>query len=183
MSFFKKLLNRIGGNATPLVSDADLELCAPVSGTLIPIDEVPDPVICERIAGDGCAFIPESDCMVSPCDGVITRLLSSNTAFVVRASCGTEIYVRFGIGTGNFQGNGFSSLKKAGDQVTKGEKIIAIDLEQCSNLLKSTVTSMIAIKSSSDIERVASVGGKVQAGSTPCMWVFLKPKDHVTAST
>lgn len=178
MSFLKKLLNHIGGNATPLVSDADLELCAPVSGTLIPIDEVPDPVISERIAGDGCAFIPENDCMLSPCDGVICRLLSSNTAFVVRASCGTEIYVRFGIGSDNFQGKGFTSLKKVGDPVKKGEKVIAIDLEQCSDLLKSTVTSMIAIKSSSDIERVASVGGKVQAGSTPCMWVFLKTKEN-----
>ena len=74
---------------------ADVTLCAPVTGTLLPLEEVPDIVISEKVMGEGVAVVPESETIVAPCDGVISRLLPTNNAFAVRMPDGLEIYVTF----------------------------------------------------------------------------------------
>ncbi len=175
MSFLSKLFSFSSGS-NQSNEEADLELTAPVSGTLIALDDVPDPVICERIAGDGCALIPDNDCMVAPCDGIISRLLTSNSAFVVKTECGAEIYVKFGVGTDFFSGIGFTSLKKVGDKVKAGDEIIKIDMQKIADKIKTTVVSMIAINSTASIDRVTCAGGNAVAGETACMWVFLNKK-------
>ena len=173
MSFLSKLFSFSSGS-NQSNEEADLELLSPVTGALINIDDVPDPVICERIVGDGCALIPENDSLVAPCDGVICRLLTSNSAFAIKSECGAEIYVKFGIGTDFFSGIGFTALKKIGDSVKAGEEIIKIDMQKIADSIKTTAVSMIAIKSTADIDRVTCAGGNAIAGQTPCMWLFLK---------
>lgn len=173
MSFIKRIFGHV--DETPARQGAaDLELCAPVAGTIVPLEDVPDPVICERIAGDGIAFIPEGNTICAPCYGEICRLLASNTAFAVRAQNGIEVYVRFGIGTDDLGVEGFTALKKVGERVLKGEPVISIDLAAASKNLRSTVTSMIVMNSSADIEKVTSAGGQAKGPETPCTWVYLK---------
>lgn len=177
MFWLKKLLTRNSFNEQNATEEADLELLAPVSGTVLSLDDVPDPVICERIAGDGCAFIPDGNVLKAPCDGIITRILPSNSAYCIKTPLGIEIYVRFGIGTDYFSGEGFNALKKTGDKVKAGDDIITYDLNKAAPAVMTTATSMIALKSSGDIERVTVSSGKVEAGSTSCMWIFLKKKN------
>ncbi len=153
--------------------DADLELIAPVSGSLLPLSDVPDLVISECIVGDGVAIIPENQEILAPCDGIISRLLSSQNAFAIRSNCGVEIYVTCGVGTRRFSGEGFEAQIKNGDKVKKGDVIIKFDMSKASSNLKSTITSIIVVKSSADIAKVAAASGKVIAGESPCAWVAL----------
>lgn len=155
-------------------NDADLELYAPVSGTIITLEDVPDLVISEKLIGDGIAFIPGSDSIVAPCDGTITRLIASNNAFAIRSENGIEIYVTYGIGTDSFTGKGLRSHVKIGDKVRMGDRIISINAEEATQSLESNVTSMIAIKTSADIAKVIVSSGKCVAGKSPCAWVILK---------
>ncbi len=180
MLWLKKLFSHSSMNARNPAEEADLELLAPVSGTVLSLDDVPDPVICERIAGDGCAFIPEGNTIKAPCDGMLVRLLPSNTAFCIKSKLGPEIYVRFGIGTDYFSGEGFEAVKKTGDEVKAGDDIITFDLSQAAPAFMTTATSMIALKSSAAIARVTVSSGKALAGQTGCMWIFLK-KDEAKA--
>lgn len=155
-------------------NDADVVLYAPLSGTMVPISEVPDIVISEKIVGDGIAILPESNVIVSPIDGVITRLLDSKTAFCVKADCGIEVYITFGIDTLDLKGDGFIAKVCQGDRVNKGDSIISIDLPDVTGRVKSTITSMIVVKSSASFEVMRSATGKCQAGETPCIWINLK---------
>lgn len=153
--------------------DADLELIAPISGTLLPLSEVPDLVISECIVGDGVAIVPESQEILAPCDGIITRIISSNNAFAIRSDCGVEVYVTCGIGTKRFVGEGFHAHVKSGDTVKQGQTIISVDLNKAMSNLQSSVTSLIVVKSSADIAKVATATGEAKAGETPCTWVAL----------
>ena len=155
-------------------NDADLELYAPVNGTIISLDDVPDLVISEKLIGEGIAFIPKSDYLVAPCDGTITRLIASNNAYAIRSESGIEIYVTYGIGTDSFTGKGLSSHVKVGDRVKTGDRIISINEKESTEALESNVTSMIAIKTSADIAKVIVSSGNCEAGKTPCAWVILK---------
>ncbi len=169
MSFLSHLFR-----STPSEEDADLVLYAPLNGTLLPLSEVPDVVISERVVGDGVALIPDSETILAPCDGTVSRLLATNTAFSVRTAQGLEIYVSFGIGSIDFQGEGFTARAQPGQQVQRGDPIIQVDMSLLSKRLKSTVTSMIVVRTSGQIDKVTAGSGKVVAGVTPCAWVTLK---------
>lgn len=169
MSFFSHLFH-----STPDEEDVDLVLYAPMNGTLLPLSEVPDVVISERVVGDGVALIPESDTILAPCGGVINRLLATRNAFSIKAPNGLEIYLTFGIGTIDFQGEGFTSRVQVGQKVQRGDPIIQVDMSLLSSKIKSTVTSMIVVRTSGQIEKVTAGSGKAAAGVTPCAWVTLK---------
>jgi PTS system glucose-specific IIA component len=154
--------------------EAGLVLAAPVTGTIVQLKDVPDPVICEKIAGDGCAFVPEGNTLLSPCDGTIVRILSSGSAATVRAENGTEIYLRVGIGTSLLTGDGFQSLRKEGDKVKKGDEILKFDLSRIPDPGKSSITTMIVINSSAPILKVASASGRIEAGASPCVLVYYR---------
>lgn len=172
MSFFSHFFH-----STPSEEDVDLVLYAPMSGTLLPLSEVPDVVISERVVGDGVALIPDSDTIVAPCDGTVARLLATKTAFSIRTENDLEIYVTFGIGTIDFQGRGFSSRVQVGQEVRRGDPIIQVDMSELAAKIKSTVTSMIVVRSSGPIEKVTAGSGKAAAGITACAWVTLKKEE------
>lgn len=182
MSFLTSIFNK--KHETPVPDEStDLILSAPVDGTAVPIEEVPDPVISEKVAGDGIAVIPEGAKIVAPCDGIISRMLVSSSAFAIKSdTTGLEIYVSYGIGTSAFTGEGFKALKQPGDRAVRGEAVIELDLAARSEKLKSTAVSMIVIRSSGDISKVSSSRGRLEAGKTPCVWINLNQEKQKAAS-
>lgn len=152
----------------------DITLFAPMSGTLIPITDVPDVVISEKVVGDGVAIFPESEEVVAPCTGEITRILASNSAFTIKEEHGIEIYVSFGIAAYELCGEGFSSLVEIGDKVELGTPILKVDYSKVSSKIKSLVSAMIVVNSSGTIKKVTSAQGKCEAGKTPITWILLE---------
>ena len=64
-------------------------------------------------------------------------------AYGITCDNGVEILVHLGIDTVNANGNGFTSTKKQGDRIEKGDLIITVDLDN----LKQTydMTTMVVI--------------------------------------
>lgn len=175
-SLFKTSSAKKTENTVQKDIQADITLSAPVTGTLLPLEEVPDIVISEKVMGEGVALIPENDSIVSPCDGVISRLLPTKNAFAVRTAEGIEIYVSFGIEAMEMLGDGFNYKVALGDEVKKGDLVLQADLRYLSSKLKSVITSIIVIKSSGDIAKVTVATGKCQVSTTPILWISLNNK-------
>ncbi|MGN0620984.1 MAG: PTS transporter subunit IIBC [Porcipelethomonas sp.] len=110
-----------------------IELTAPLSGKVVSLDSVPDPVFSERVLGDGCAIIPDDGKIYSPVDGVISSVAETKHAYGFTSSDNIEIMVHFGLETVSLNGKGFISHVKTGDRVRKGDLICEVDIE----LLKS----------------------------------------------
>ena len=72
------------------------------------------------------------------------------------------------------KGEGFTAKVNLGDAVKKGDPIIITDPRLLSKRLKSTITSMIVIKSSINLECVTNATGNCLAGITPVLWISLK---------
>lgn len=158
-------------NVTP--ANADVTLYAPVTGTLLPLEEVPDIVISEKVMGEGVAVVPDSESIVAPCDGVISRLLPTKNAFAVRMDNGLEIYVSFGVESMELRGEGFATKVALGDQVKRGDPVLQTDTRLIASRIKSPITSMIVIKSSGKIAKVTNASGKCNAGLSPVVWISL----------
>ena len=68
-----------------------LALKAPLSGIVVPLDEVPDPVFAQRMVGDGVSIDPVTARLVAPCDGRIIQLHSAAHAVTLLSGNGVEI--------------------------------------------------------------------------------------------
>ncbi len=100
-------------------------LCAPMSGRVIAMDEVPDPVFSEGMLGSGCAVWPSHDVVYAPCSGTVT--VAMGHAVAMTADDGAEVLVHVGVDTVSLNGQGFTGYVKQGDHVAAGQPLIKID--------------------------------------------------------
>jgi PTS system glucose-specific IIA component/PTS system N-acetylglucosamine-specific IIA component len=101
---------------------------APLSGTVIPLGEVPDPVFASQMVGSGAAVEPpagEAFDVVSPVAGKLVKLLPH--AFVVVEASGRGILTHVGINTVKLKGEGFNLLAAQGDMVNAGAPVMHVD--------------------------------------------------------
>lgn len=102
-------------------------LFAPVTGKVIPLEQVEDKLFASKLMGEGVAFQFESNIVCSPCDGKLVLVANTLHAFGIQMNNGAEVLVHIGLDTVNLQGKGFKKLVKEGTKVKKGTPIIEID--------------------------------------------------------
>jgi phosphocarrier protein FPr len=151
---------------------AKLTLMAPVSGVIVPLDQVPDPVFSERLVGDGVSVDPTSHELLAPCDASVIQVHRAKHALTLDAG-GTEIVMHIGLDTVELKGDGFTAHVKAGDSVKQGDKLISFDADFVATQARSLLTEILV----ANTENVASIdarAGNVKAGVDVLMEVHLK---------
>ena len=101
------------------------ELAAPVSGKVIPMTEVPDPVFSGEVLGKGCAIWPDEEVVYAPVSGEVT--VTMGHAVGINGDNGIEVLVHIGVDTVNMNGEGFTGYVKQGDKVKAGDPVIKMD--------------------------------------------------------
>ncbi|WP_454709866.1 phosphoenolpyruvate--protein phosphotransferase [Cupriavidus nantongensis] len=119
-----------------------LLLRAPLSGVLLPLAAVPDPVFAEGLFGDGVAIDPLGDTVVAPCDGVVLHLAATGHALTLQAPCGAQVLLHVGIDTVSLRGQGFAPCVAQGAAVRQGDALIRFDAERVARQARSLVTVM-----------------------------------------
>ena len=104
-----------------------IAVSAPVSGRLVPLASVPDPMFVEGVMGDGFGIWPDDDCVRAPDTGRVTAVIESRHAIGLTAADGTELIVHVGIDTVEMRGVGFSYLVRVGDEVRVGQRLLSFD--------------------------------------------------------
>lgn len=107
----------------------ELELLSPVSGKLVPLEQVNDESFSEKLLGDGVAIIPSENVIVSPCNATIASVISSQHAIGLLAENGAELLIHVGLDTVNLQGKFFNAVVKEGDQVKAGDPLLYFEKE------------------------------------------------------
>ena len=106
-----------------------LSFAAPVDGTLIPMEEIPDSVFSSGTMGECVGIMPENGAILAPCDGVVSAVAQAGHAIGFTASDGREILVHVGIDTVRMGGKGFRVLVREGNAVSKGDPVMEADLD------------------------------------------------------
>ncbi|HEX7056747.1 MAG TPA: PTS glucose transporter subunit IIA [Bacilli bacterium] len=150
-----------------------IRLLAPLSGTIVPLAQVPDPVFAQKLAGDGIAIDPINSRLVAPVDAVVSRLFHTNHAIGLTAENGIEILMHIGIESVKLKGKGFQPFVVEGERVKAGDVLLAFEPE----LLKGEIPSLISPMLITNMDRVAAISpasGTVAAGQDPVLTVTLK---------
>lgn len=107
----------------------DYNVKAPLTGKVIELTQVPDPVFAGLLLGKGIAIEPTSGEVVSPVNGTVTTVFPTGHAVGLTATSGVEVLIHVGMDTVSLNGQGFTQHVKAGDKVTIGQRLVTVDLE------------------------------------------------------
>ena len=131
-------------------------LMAPVSGTVMPIDQSADPVFASKALGEGVAIDPTDGVVISPCNGSVTALFPTLHAIGITSDNGAEVMVHIGINTVELQGKYFSASVKVGDKVRIGQKLVTFDKDKVAEAGYNPQT-MVVVTNSPSFKSVTSV--------------------------
>lgn len=130
---------------SPVVSASVSEevLVSPISGQVLALENVTDPVFSSGAMGNGLAVKPTSNAVYSPVDGRVEVAFETGHAFAIKSLSGAEVLIHIGIDTVSMAGDGFDAKVKVNQEVKKGdllgyfdsEKILAAGLDDTTMVL------------------------------------------------
>lgn len=145
-------------------------LLAPVTGVMVPIEQVPDPVFAAKMVGEGVSIDPLGNELVAPCAGEVIFIHPSGHALTIRSADGLEVLTHIGLDTVKMRGEGFEQRVKVGDEVTAGQVVITFDLDLVATTAKSLLTQMV-VSNSDLLSGVEPASGMVIAGADVALTV------------
>lgn len=125
----------------------ELILSAPLSGPVLTLAKVPDPVFASGAMGHGIAIDPLNDTLHAPCSGVVIQVARTRHAMTLRTDNGAELLLHLGLDTVNLQGAGFTLLVEEGARVSQGDALLRFDLDRVAQGCKSLVSLLILTNS------------------------------------
>jgi phosphoenolpyruvate-protein phosphotransferase len=128
-----------------MATPQQLQLHAPLSGVLMPLDFVPDPVFSSRVIGDGLCIDPTSTTLCAPLAGVVSNVQASGHAISITGENGVQVLMHIGLDTVNLAGKGFTRLVEEGQQVDVGQSLIEFDADFVALNARSLLTLMLVV--------------------------------------
>lgn len=154
------------GDAAALVAETidAATVLAPLSGTVIALDQTPDKTFASGVLGDGAAIIPTDNRVVAPFAGEVASLFQTRHAIGLLSESGIEVLIHVGIDTVQRGGQGFTAHVSVGDKIRPGDVLLEFDRDA---LLRDgfDLTTPVIISNSEQYAAVKTVAGKtVKAG-------------------
>jgi len=153
-------------------------LKAPLSGYLVPLEQVPDPVFAQKMVGDGISIDPTDHILYAPCDGEVIQLHPANHAVTIRTPDGLEVLMHIGLDTVGLKGVGFTPRIKLGDRVKVGEPLIEFDADYVATHAKSLLTQIV-ITNSDRVSQFMPYIGSVKATESIVLEMALEGGDVI----
>lgn len=136
---------------TPLKSglSASKKILSPIAGEVRELKDVDDVTFSEKMMGEGLAVVPTGGRVVAPFDGTVVSVFPTKHALGLKSRDGVELLIHVGLETVQLNGEGFTCHVEQGEEITKGQALLEVDL----NLLLEKgydVTTPIIVTNSQD---------------------------------
>ena len=157
-----------------------MSVLAPLTGQIITLEQVPDPVFSGKMLGDGIAIVPEEGKIYSPVNGIVTTVSTTLHAYGFSTTEGLDILVHVGLETVSLNGDGFKSYVKEGDAVKAGDLVAEVDLEFLKERGITSITPVLICGGAEEMT-ISKASGRVTAGNSEV--ISLAKAEAVVADT
>ncbi|MFC8921394.1 PTS glucose transporter subunit IIA [Cellulosimicrobium sp. NPDC057127] len=153
-----------------------------MAGTVVALEDVPDPVFAQAMVGPGVAVEPSTDepggddpagdgaaRVVAPADGRVATAFPH--AFALETATGRTVLVHLGIDTVRLAGEGFAVHVGAGEDVRAGDAVVTWAPRDVAAAGLATVCPVVAVQADpGTVEVLVRPGDVVQAGEPLLAW-------------
>lgn len=115
----------------------------PLDGTVIALENYPDPMFAEGILGPGLGIQPAGNIIYAPFMGEVTNISEKKNAIALKSFQGVEIVIHIGVDTAKMDGEGFQVLVNKGKKVACGDALITFDSEKIKEAGLHDITAVV----------------------------------------
>lgn len=120
--------NNVNVNNNQAVLNMEIkEVKSPISGKVIELAKVNDPVFSSGAMGKGVAIEPVDNKVYAPFDGVVEFIADTKHAIGLLSDDGVEVLIHVGMDTVKMAGKGFDVKTKANSRVKAGDLLLEFD--------------------------------------------------------
>lgn len=140
-------------------------VAADAKGSVLKMDEIPDPVFSQGVLGQCCGIDPAEGKVYAPVDGEVTQIADSKHAIGFTGPGEVEVLIHVGVDTVDMNGDGFAPQVKVGDKVKKGQLVLTMDLDKIK--AAGHLTTVITVITNSDdfVSVNLASAGEVEVGA------------------
>nr|WP_297283977.1 PTS transporter subunit IIABC [uncultured Agathobaculum sp.] len=153
----------VAADSAPASTGAHV-IASPLTGNVIPLEQVEDGVFSEKMVGDGFAVEPTDNQVYAPADCEVATVFGTKHAIGLTTTDGVELLIHLGIDTVQMNGAPFTIDVKEGDKLKKGDKIGSFDEKMIVEAGYRTVTPVVVTNSDAYTTFTLQKTGKVSAG-------------------
>lgn len=146
----------------------DRKLYAPANGKLIPLSSVADPVLANKMLGEGIAVDISGSQIVAPCSGTVVMISNYCHAIGIESDLGDSVLVHIGMDTANYKGKGFEVLVSDSQKVKPGQPLVRLDRKFFEQQNADLTTCVIVTNADWGDYQILE-GETAAAGRTPVM--------------
>ena len=148
---------------------------APVTGTVLALEDVPDEVFATRMLGPGLAVMPDDDgasqLAVAPAAGTLGSLYPHAAVVLVEGRRDRPVLMHLGLDTVELKGEGFSVHSELGEQVLVGDPLVTWSPAAVTASGRSPACPVLALGVPAEaVELLAEPGTHVAAGDPLFAW-------------
>ena len=127
--------------------DGTKEIKSPLSGKVIALSKIDDPVFAGGAMGNGIAIQPSDNKVYAPLDGTVEFVADSKHAVGIKSDDGVELLIHVGMDTVKMNGKGFDVKTKVNERVKEGDLLLEFDREAIEKAGYSLITPVVITNS------------------------------------
>ena len=132
--------------------EATSEFVEPVTGNVIPVNQVKDEAFASEAMGKGVGIEPENGKVYAPFDGNVDAVFPTGHLVGLSDGNGAEVLIHIGVDTVKLEGKGFTTYVSQGDKVKKGDLLVEFDVELLKKEGYDTTVMFITTDTSKDVQ-------------------------------
>ena len=153
------------------------QVVAPLSGTVVALADVPDPVFAGSVIGPGLAILPDEPeeehavrvVVVAPCDGRMVSVYPH--AVVVGMDPERGVLVHLGVDTEDLASACFDVAVEEGEEVAAGQPLLAWSPQCVRAAGRSVLCPVVALQADADdVAVLVKAGDRVEEGQALLTW-------------
>jgi PTS system glucose-specific IIA component len=168
MGLFSRLIDP---NSIPSHKKA-IDIYSPLTGTVVPLDDVPHALFTERLFGEGIAIKPSGYQVLAPFTGTMLYFPELANQIRIKAQNGLQLQIQLGIDSHLMMGEGFKRAIKQGESFEQGQLLAEFSQVKMKKHLPS-ILCPITILNSDKVKGIQAHYFQVIAAEDKVMTVYI----------
>ena len=119
------------------------EFMMPISGKIIELENVQDPVFSQGIMGTGLAVEINEPEVIAPISGKVTSIFPTGHALTIEGTNGINVLIHIGLDSVNLKDGTFEKMVNVDDMVNQGDLLIKVNLDSFKEAKVATTCPII----------------------------------------
>ena len=150
----------------PILNVGVKEVKSPISGKVIELEKVDDPVFSSGAMGKGIAIEPMDNKVYAPFNGTIEFIAETKHAIGLLSEDGVEVLIHVGMDTVKMQGRGFNVKTSVNSKIKAGDLLLEFDRNAIEKEGYSLITPVVITNADNYEDNVLCINEEVKNGRT-----------------